>query len=419
MCVRMTSKNVKRIISLILVFVLAFSVSVFAYAENDETADNAIYENEEDNSFSIIDSDDSALEENKTEVITTKNVENPLDNSSKGEEYDIYSDEILEDCEPVQNNTVNDDVFDKSLNSETWVKKGNLFNRDNGAEYIVQGFAVGTNYCYSVEMSSDESSHRLYRKNLNNNTNAEIMTSSSPVVSLGHANDMCLVTYKDTNNITHYYLYVIACFKNLSTSYIVKLEYSGSTYEQKAKYNLSAKYSAISKVKYYTNSSGEPMVQFLLRGNDGYYTASVRRGQSGTYSLATTKRFTVSRPSAYTYFANQGIHYESNKLYVPLFGYNDSVQGNNPNQRKKNVVLVYNVSNAVLSSTTVNNLVWNKAVIIQANTSALSHFEIESIGFSVNNPNLNNDLMWFNTNEKNSNGQFISGGIYLDSQDIK
>ena len=83
------------------------------------------------------------------------------------------------------------------------------------------------------------------------------------------------------------------------------------------------------------------------------------------------------------------------------------------------MVLVYNVSNAVLSSTTVNNLVWNKAVIIQANTSALSHFEIESIGFSVNNPNLNNDLMWFNTNEKNSNGQFISGGIYLDSQDIK
>ena len=249
----------KKTITLFVSVIMILNASTYAFANETDfsaqaktTLDNHSSEEWTDpnESIPLINS-----EENKDKnTVNTTTIENSVDNSMKDECYDIYSDEILENYEPIQNNTENNEEFDKSLNSETWVKKGNLFNRTNGAEYIVQGFAVGTNYCYSVEMSSDESSHRLYRKNLNNNSDAELMIPYGTIDSLGHSNDMCLVTYVDTNNTTHYYLYVVVHFNTRANSYIVKLEYSGNTYWQVARYNLSAQYASISKVKYYTNS---------------------------------------------------------------------------------------------------------------------------------------------------------------------
>ena len=405
----------KKILTVFNIILFIFNLSVFAYAnETDISNGEESVEHFESKTFTVSDEDEDVS-------LNTQIIENTTEHTIGYDYYDIYSDEILEDGVTAGNNAQVDEYVDKSTHYETWKKKGNLQNIINdNIEYTVEGFAVGTNYCYSAEIIS-ETSHRLFRKNLNDDTDAEIMYPSGSIDSLGHSNDMCLVTYKDNNNVTHYYIYVIVHFNTRANSYIVKLEYSGRVYEQKAKYNLNTKYSAISKVKYYTNSSGEPMVQFLLRGVDGYYTASVRRGQSGTYSLATTKRFTVSKPSAFVNYANQGIHYESNKIYIPIYGYNAGAGNSNPNQPKKNVILVYNVSNAVLSSTTIDNLIWSKYIVVQANDPTMTLFEIESIGFPVNNPNLNNNLLWFNTNNRgyvNGIDKKINGGIYYDTRTV-
>jgi|LSQX01.2.fsa_nt_gb hypothetical protein len=302
--------------------------------------------------------------------------------------------------------------------TETWTLQGRLKNVTEGPDYFAQGFAVGTDYCYSVNVDNDDENHKLYRKNMNNSSDAELMTGTGTIDSLGHSNDMTLATYTESGGTVHRYLYVVANGGTITNSYIVKLEYSGTTYWQVARYNLGAVYTSISRVKYYNNANNEPMVQFLLRsGNYGYYTASVRRAQTGTYSLSTTHRFNVTRPSAYTSYNNQGIHYENDTLYVPLFGYNSNATPN-PNKPKENVILVYGGIDNAIANTQIDSISNSKAVTIEAVNTDISLFEIESIGFPVNNPNLNNDLLWFNTNKKIGVDR-VNGGIYCDSQDIK
>lgn len=134
-------------------------------------------------------------------------------------------------------------------------------------------------------------------------------------------------------------------------------------------------------------------------------------------TTSTTHRFNVTRPSAYTSYNNQGIHYENDTLYVPLFGYNSNATPN-PNKPKENVILVYGGIDNAIANTQIDSISNSKAVTIEAVNTDISLFEIESIGFPVNNPNLNNDLLWFNTNKKIGVDR-VNGGIYCDSQDIK
>lgn len=85
----MISKNCKRVLSLLLVLILAFSVSAFAYAD-DETADNAVYESEEDIPVLHNDPDDFVLDDN----------------------WKPYDPDLFENDMPTRD--------------ETWVKKGGL-----------------------------------------------------------------------------------------------------------------------------------------------------------------------------------------------------------------------------------------------------------------------------------------------------
>ena len=382
----MTSKNVKRIISFILVFVLAFSVSVFAYADNDETADNVVYENEEDIPVLHSDPDDFVLDDN----------------------WKPYDPDLFENDMPNRD--------------ETWIKKGSLKTASNGGQnFRAQGFAVGTGYCYSIDCKTDETVHKLYRKNMNNNSDAELMTQLGSVDSLRIANDMTLATYTESNGTVHRYLYVIAAAMDSSVnSYIVKLEYDGLNYWQVAKYNLSDRFVGIAKVKYYTNILGTPMIQFLLRKNNTFYTVAVQRTQTGTHSIIATQRFSISfGDSQFTYYAKEGIHYDSGKLYIALCGENVNAGSNNPHLRKENRVFVYNGVDNAISSLFINSLTPTKSCLIKANTSDLDLFEIEGIGFPVNNPNLDCDRLWFTTNEQDIPQHLIDGGIYADTQNIK
>ena len=86
--------------------------------------------------------------------------------------------------------------------------------------------------------------------------------------------------------------------------------------------------------------------------------------------------------------------------------------------QKKNVILVYGGIDNAIANTQIDSISNSKAVTIEAVNTDISLFEIESIGFPVNNPNLNNDLLWFNTNKKIGVDR-VNGGIYCDSQDIK
>ncbi|MBQ8943062.1 MAG: hypothetical protein IJ050_01050, partial [Clostridia bacterium] len=186
----------KKILTVFNIILFIFNLSVFAYAnETDISNGEESVEHFESKTFTVSDEDEDVS-------LNTQIIENTTEHTIGYDYYDIYSDEILEDGVTAGNNAQVDEYVDKSTHYETWKKKGNLQNIINdNIEYTVEGFAVGTNYCYSAEIIS-ETSHRLFRKNLNDDTDAEIMYPSGSIDSLGHSNDMCLVTYKDNNNVT-------------------------------------------------------------------------------------------------------------------------------------------------------------------------------------------------------------------------
>ena len=112
--------------------------------------------------------------------------------------------------------------------SKVTVRQVELKNGSN----IVQGFAAGTTWCYSFEINSAETSHNLYRYNMNNGTLPQMTPSMPPgqvgppaIPALGHANDIALDS-RTINGVEHYYIYVIAWSSANSyvTQAIVKLE---------------------------------------------------------------------------------------------------------------------------------------------------------------------------------------------------
>lgn len=136
-----------------------------------------------------------------------------------------------------------------------------------------------------------------------------------------------------------------------------------------------------------------------------------------TYMVTAHNNYSDQKEFFLKGYNNQGIHYENDTLYVPLFGYNSNATPN-PNKPKENVILVYGGIDNAIANTQIDSISNSKAVTIEAVNTDISLFEIESIGFPVNNPNLNNDLLWFNTNKKIGVDR-VNGGIYCDSQDIK
>ena len=329
--------------------------------------------------------------------------------------------------------TADGETRSKTITVNTYHRRTDLKNFTVGTaaqNMVPQGFAVGTHYCYSIESNSAaplparDTEHNLYRYRLDGTGNGgklELMTNLHPVtkaplanpnkVALGHANDMALVSSTDGR----LYLYVV------NGSKLVKLEYSGNQYWRVATYNLDRAYGGISLMGYTNHLVYGPLVQFILRSGDSYYTASISRDHedlNNTPAVNPTLRFTnlstnFSSPTAYIHYANQAIHYELgvNRLYVLKWGFNDNVQNASDNPRKNhaNVALVYGNISAFSPS-------YVKAIDINKGTSNTIKFEIEGIGFPVGS-----NTLWFHTYEwiYSPNNVGLNGGIYTDSQSIK
>jgi len=165
----------------------------------------------------------------------------------------------------------------KTITVNTYHLQTGLQNQ-TGRDYAVQGYAVGTNYCYSIEVyRTTETAHRLYRFNMNPGGARSLMTVKSgkthpDTLGLGHANDMTLVTIVE-NGVTRYFLYVVVN-SNVSgvTPALVKLEYSGNEYWEEARYYYPKGwlFTGISRIEFVGNS-----VRFLLKGGSTCRTVLV------------------------------------------------------------------------------------------------------------------------------------------------
>jgi len=288
----------------------------------------------------------------------------------------------------------------------TYTKKVWLKNADNGG-YAVNGFAVGTTYCYSFETLGDGTGgdHKLYRYNMNTGTLSS-MTKNTNVGKLGHANDM---TLEDIGGSKFMYVAVCTLTNTSSPVYpaIVKLGYDESgNYWEEVRYPLQSAIVGISSMGH-ERVGGVDTIKFLLR-KDRTNFAIVNIPCANPISLPlpalpVPTAFTITRPDAYKDYGQQAVHYENTsngKIYVTFGGVPAS-------KKNQNVVLVYTNINSN-NPTRVNQVEMNKG----NNTGRL--FEVEGCGFPSGNSTL-----WFNTNETTSAGDTMNGGIYTDSQNIK
>jgi len=312
---------------------------------------------------------------------------------------------------------------------ETFRRETELDNYWGGPadeNFVPQGFAVGTNYCYSIMTNSSakifpDTDYVLYRSNMDTGALSAMTISSGNKPALGHANDMALARHVDANGVTRDYIYVVAVGGNASPAGIVKLQYSGNTYQFVQRYNVGS-YSGIARMGYEKDKNGvDYAVKFLLRngGSQTDFSTVIIPfvGSADTPKLAFSINIPTS-PTNYTKYGSQSIHYEPeiDRLYVLMWGYNAD-EGSY--ERHKNVLLVYN---NVKNSTTQNPPPFVKAIEINRGSSNDFKFEIEGIGFPrgrTANPS-DNDVLWFHTYEWNSKDNIgKNGGIYTDIRTIK
>ena len=309
-------------------------------------------------------------------------------------------------------------MWKDNIEVQTWTKQSALSNLTNGT-WWTQGFAVDKDYCYSFEILANESAHRLYRKNMTNSSSPENKSGSGgkTVPALLHANDAAMASYT-VNGVTHDCIFVTA-FSTASTNYLVQLEYDGNgNYWEVVRFTYSngLEYAGVANVGP-GNATGT--VELLLKSGTQFFTVDVGYGGSNR-PISPSKKFSISI-SGYTNYSQQGIHYENDKLYFPLYGSNPYATPN-PAKANENVLLVYNGIGNAIANKPSNPLIASNTWTIKKGSDNNVVFEIEGIGFRAN-PNPADNRLWFNTNEGtiNSAGTYIpaNGGIYTDSQAIK
>ena len=322
-------------------------------------------------------------------------------------------------------------TYNATGSSNTFTLRQRLRNITNIPNHSVQGFAVGTQYCYSFEVkeSSLMDLHEFYRYKMDGSGgNIQKMSRNISVGGLAHANDAAL-TNCVVNGTTEYYAYVMA-YSASKTDYLVKLKYTGNNYEEVARYSFNAtadnqntvEYAGVSFVKYHT-ANGKEQVQFLLSNNNKFFTVSVPRDGTASGAISPVYKFSIDR-LAYEKYTKQGIHYEpgSDKLYTPMWGHKKDGGGAVVSDKaNENIILMYTGISAAISAPG-KTLEVSNAWIIKNGSNKNVMFEIEGIGFPISASPADNRL-WFNANEgtKNANGTFdlSDGGVYTDSQAIK
>ena len=305
-------------------------------------------------------------------------------------------------------------IFGGGISVNTFRREAELKNvtRNTNDKHVVQGFAVGTNFCYSIEVNDREDNHKLYRYDMNNGGDPILMTPGNPnppyqgVGPLGHANDMALASYQNG-----FYIYVAACISSdkvnttsLKKNAIVKLQYSGDRYWEVARHEI-GNFTGIANMEPVASGGVYYAVKFLLKG--GTTISEVIIPYNDSTPTLTQGKYTINLGN-YPNYSSQGMYYDrdTDRMYVNYWG--------GSTKRHANVIHVYNnVKNATANSppTRINSIEINKG------SNASVHFELESIGFPRGRePNSLNDVFWFNTHEGRTT---INGGIYTESRSIK
>ncbi len=276
----------------------------------------------------------------------------------------------------------------------------------------VQGMNTGTTYCYVAKRNSDDTYCDITRINMNTGAKTVMdyysstsATSSSGCNSLGHANELCVVGINGVN-----YMYVATMQTGTA---ITRLKIDGTKLMLTGYFKLvytdgtSVSTSAIAHIK----KSGGYCYFLIKRGVTFYYCKIAETDAGGTASnpksVTIYKMFTIdlrnavfakSNSSAGTYnvdeWTHQGVGYNWTEkvIYVPMW---DDTAGN------RNVVITYNVSDidTMLTATAdVSKILYPTKTSFMLQDTAVSSFEIESVGFRTEQGSTGDLKMYFNIN---------------------
>lgn len=282
----------------------------------------------------------------------------------------------------------------------------------------MQGMNVGTTYIYTAKIKTDNSAVAIIRTNANTGDQVVMSyysslsaTSPSSCTTLGHANELTVVT-KTENGKGVNYMYVATCADGLPgiarlkidgtklyfTGYFAPTKTSGSTFNGGG-------------IKGVYHSGG--YFYFLFKSGMTFYHCRISDSAAGgTKSKPTAvtcyKAFTidtrnamfvsssgkVSTLSGIDTWINQGFGYLTNtkSIYVPLF-----------NGKNDNAILSYDVSDYVTpeklkEEKNCSDVLFPTVETFRISDSSLSLFEIEAAGFRTGQDTDGDLRLYFNTN---------------------
>ncbi len=262
----------------------------------------------------------------------------------------------------------------------------------------MQGFDVGSTYCYSVKVNTGSLTKAvIYRTKLSDGSTT-LMTNGDNGLSyctyLSHANDMVLCTIND-----EYYMFIVTMLEGSMS--LVKLKYVGTTYYKVGNYTikLSGQNQLMSGVK--ITGKTATTINFLFKNGKTYYRGSLPL-TANTGTINVTEAFTLNTVDALVNgstvpgietFANQGFEYYNNSVYHPV------TKGN------VSIVLVYrNIPTASGTITADPNLSFR---VTSVDFPKL--FEIEGCGHGPDGK------LYFNTNRNKADGTAYDGVHYFNN----
>ncbi len=285
---------------------------------------------------------------------------------------------------------------------DSYTTKATLPDYDCGADSCTaaQGFAVTSNYLYSIKTDSAHEKSVIYR--VDRETGDRVLmrnaTSNSNVNTwLGHANDLQVVSVNGQK-----YMLVVTMFDGgdgaNSEKQLVKLKYDGTSYEWDHTYTILSGstpkgVSGLSKI----SQSGNVISLFFSSG-DQVYTGNLDvTAVGGTANdIALTKAFTMNnRPSGWN---TQGIHYDAanQRFYRPVTSVNSSGESTNRSR-----VLIYDG----ITAATTGDRSSSADVKIDITSANYAKFEIEGVGV-----NTESGKLYFSTNRTGSDGvHYVTG----------
>ena len=297
----------------------------------------------------------------------------------------------------------------------------------------MQGMNVGTTYIYTVKIHKDEQRASIIRTNSNTGEQVEMSyysslsaTSASNCTTLGHANDLTVVSVTENGSSVNY-MYVAT---GISGKTVARLKISGTKLYFTGYFktvNSSGNAFIVSSIRGIRRTGG--YLYFLVKSGMSFYTFRVAEGAKGGSASAPTsvtcyKAFSIdTRNAVYALssssygtldnvetWINQGFGYSSDQsaIYVPL--YKSNMDGSSSND---NVILVYDVSGLLTttllnSNTDYSRLLFPCTLTFRIKDTSQTLFEIESCGFRTSQGTTGDLKMYFNTNASSASKE----GIY-------